>query len=55
MESYTSHEEFLKELTKAGCHIIPTIRVRIEGAKLWTIALLDRKAPVNILFLHLFD
>ena len=55
MESSTSHEEFLKELAKAGCHIMPTIRVRVGGAKLLTIALLDKKAPVNILSLHLFD
>ena len=55
MESSTSHEEFLKELAKAGCHIMPTIRARVGGAKLLTIALLDKKAPVNILSLHLFD
>ena len=55
MESYTSHEEFLKELAKAGCHFMPTIRVRVGDEKLLTIALLDTKAPENILSLHLFD
>ena len=34
---------------------MPTIGARVGGAKLLTIALLDTKAPVNILSLHLFD